>query len=97
MKRCTWSTWTAEARWGWAIRFERLGYMWGPTKPALELYRLEEPEYSDACWEADKRCAYPIAEVRILVADSLEDRAPEVVEFLRKWDFKAEAQVSTEI
>ena len=76
-----------------------LGYMWGPTKPALELelYRLEEPEYSDACWEADRRCAYPIAEVRILVVDSLENRAPEVVEFLRKWDFKAEAQVSTEI
>ncbi len=75
-----------------------LGYLWGPTKPAneLDLYRLEEPEYSDECWESGKRCAYPIVEIRIFAAKSLEERAPEVVEFLTNWDFKAATQVTTE-
>ena len=75
-----------------------LGYLWGPTKPAneLDLYLLEEPEYSDQCWEDNKRCAYPIVEIRILVSKSLEERAPEIVEFLTKWDFKADAQIAAE-
>ncbi len=75
-----------------------LGYLWGPTKPAneLDLYRLEEPIWSDACWESDKRCAYPVVEIRILVSKSLEERAPEIVEFLTKWDFKADAQIAAE-
>ncbi len=75
-----------------------LGYLWGPTKPAaeLDLYKLEEPAYSKDCWDSHQGCAYPIVEVKILVTKTLEERAPEVVEFLKKWDFTASAQVKTE-
>ena len=76
-----------------------LGYLWGPTKPAaeLDLTLLEEPEYSDACWADDQGCAYPSASVLVAVHSSLPARAPDVVEFLRNWDFAAGAQVAAEI
>ncbi len=75
-----------------------LGYLWGPTKPSaeLDLYILEEPEYSDACWEADKGCAYPTAEIKIAVHESLIERAPELVQFFRRWDFTAASHIETE-
>ena len=75
-----------------------IGYLWGPTKPAaeLDLTVLEEPPYSDACWDGDQGCEYPTAEVLIAVHSSLPARAPDVVEFLRSWDFTAAAQVSAE-
>ena len=75
-----------------------LFYYWGPTKIAadLDLTRLEEPAYSDLCWDADKRCGYPLARVLIAVHPTLISRAPDVVEMLRKWDYSAAAQVATE-
>ena len=74
-----------------------LGYMWGPTRPSrmLDLYVLEEPPYSDECWESGKGCAYPIATIKIAVNVSLLDRAPDVVEFLRKWEFETGALIDT--
>ncbi len=76
-----------------------LGYIWGPTKPTatLDLYRLEEPEWTEECWNGDQGCAYPSSEVRIAVNTSLLDRAPEVIEFLRAWDYSAAEQIDTEI
>lgn len=76
-----------------------LGYMWGPTKPTatLDLYRLEEPEWSEECWNGDQGCAYPDSEVRIAVHHTLLEDAPDVVEFLRAWDFSAVVQVESEI
>ena len=76
-----------------------LGYIWGPTEPTatLDLYRLEEPEWTQECWDSDKGCAYPASEVRIAVNSELVGRAPDVVEFLRAWDYSATEQVSTEI
>ena len=76
-----------------------LGYIWGPTKPTatLDLYRLEEPEWSEECWNSDQGCAYPDSEVRIAVYHSLLEDAPDVVEFLRAWDFAAAVQVESEI
>ena len=76
-----------------------LGYMWHPTtlSVGLDLYVLEEPEYSDACWSTDKACAYPEAKVLIMVNQSLPERAPEVLDFLEKWTFKAADQVATEV
>ena len=76
-----------------------LGYIWGPTKPTatLELYRLEEPEWSEECWNSDQGCAYPDSEVRIAVYHTLLADAPDVVEFLRAWDFAAAVQVESEI
>ena len=75
-----------------------LFYYWGPTKIAaeLDLTRLEQPAYSDACWAKDKGCAYPLARVLIAVHPSLIQRAPDVVEMLRKWDYTAAAQVAAE-
>ena len=76
-----------------------VGYMWHPTPLSvkLDLYILEEPAYSDECWSTTKACAYPEAKVLIMVNKSLPERAPEVVEFLEKWSFKAADQVATEI
>ena len=76
-----------------------LGYIWGPTKPTatLDLYRLEEPEWTEECWNSDQGCAYPDSEVRIAVHRDLLDGAPDIVEFLRAWDFAASVQVESEI
>ena len=66
-----------------------LGYMWNPAPPSvtLDLYVLEEPEYTDACWESTKACAYPVAKISIVAATTLQERAPEVIDFFGKYDF----------
>ena len=74
-----------------------LGYMWGPTKTAYELDLTilgEAPCVGDDGPETG--CAYPTALVRIAVHPSLIARAPDVVEMLRLWDFKADSQVAAE-
>ena len=65
-----------------------LGYIWAPTKLAseLDLYLLEEPPYTDECWTSDQGCAYPTAEIKVVVTPSLQERAPEVVDFLSNWN-----------
>ncbi len=75
-----------------------IGYIWSPTKAAhqLDLVRIEEPPYSEECWETHQGCEYPINEIRIGVHASLAARAPEVLEFLKKWDFNANEQIATE-
>ena len=72
-----------------------LGYLWGPSKPAaeLDLTLLEEPAcVGDAGPETG--CAYPVANILVAVHPSLIGRAPDVVEFLRLWDFQAASQVA---
>ena len=66
-----------------------LGYQWGTNDPALllDLVRLDEPAYSDECWETTKACGYEDAEIIIAVHPDLPGRAPEVVEMLRNWEF----------
>ena len=66
-----------------------LGYQWGTNEPALvlDLVRLEEPAYSNACWFSTKACAYEDATILIAVHPTLPARAPEIIDFLRKWDF----------
>ena len=75
-----------------------IGYLWGPTKPSaeLDLYILEEPSYTDECWAVDKGCAYPTAEIKIAVHESLIERAPDLVQFFRRWDFTAGSHIQTE-
>ncbi len=75
-----------------------LGYMWAPTKTSseLDLYILEEPVYTEECWAGDQGCAYPTSEVKIAVHKTLLERAPEVVEFFRNWNFTSATHVSTE-
>ena len=72
-----------------------LGYLWGPTQPAaeLDLTRLEEPACSGAAGP-DTGCGYPTANIRIAVHPTLVPRAPDVIEFLRKWDFTAAVDVA---
>ncbi len=74
-----------------------LGYLWAPTlHSSLELTRLEEPPYSDFCWFTTKACNYGPADITIAVHPSLVQRAPEVIEFLRKWDLTSETAAEAE-
>lgn len=76
-----------------------LGYMWGPTRTAaeLDLTLLDEPTCSPETEPgAGNGCAYPNARVLIAAHASLATRAPEVVEFLRKWNFTAASQLAVE-
>ena len=75
-----------------------VGYMWGPSRLSqdLDLTILSEPNYSQQCWTTTKRCAYPTANVFVAVNPSMLGIAPEVVEFLRSWDFSARRQIQAE-
>ncbi len=59
-------------------------HMWEPSWPMAkyDLIQLAEPEFTPQCWQADKKCAFPIRQVRIIAHPDLPQRAPEVVEFL---------------
>ena len=65
-----------------------LGYLWGTADPALvlDMVRLEEPPYTEECWATTKACAIEGLTVLIGVHPSLEEKAPDVVEFLNIWD-----------
>lgn len=80
-----------------------LFYYWGPTTLVHELdtrlggYKiLEEPPYSEACWDGDNGCAYPTAEVIIVLRTDLADEAPDLVAMFTKWDFNAGNQLAAE-
>lgn len=68
-----------------------LGYYWAPTwiYAQLDLTPLEEPEYTDECWDqilsGDEGCAYPETSYNIAVNPEFADAAPEVIEFLETW------------
>ncbi|NIO03672.1 MAG: ABC transporter substrate-binding protein [Proteobacteria bacterium] len=66
------------------------GYYWAPTWPLgkLDMTPLEEPPYKKELWneEAGYACAYPSVSVNIVVHSSLPKRAPDVVEFLKKYE-----------
>ena len=67
------------------------GYYWEPTWPLgkYDMTRLEEAAYDKDLWEADRGCAYPPTRVNIVVNASLIKSAPEVVEFLKKYETSA--------
>ena len=66
-----------------------LGYMWGTGDPALllDLVLLEETPYSNECWFTTQACAFEDANILIAVHPTLPVRAPEVIDFLKSWDF----------
>lgn len=66
-----------------------LGYQSRTNDPALllDLARLEEPAYSDSCWQTTKSCAYPDSTILIGVNAELPSRAPEIAAMLRRWEF----------
>ncbi len=63
------------------------GYYWGPTwvLGKLDMTPLQEPPYDEEVWEESKACAFPSVEVNILVHHTLPERAPDVVEILKKY------------
>ncbi|MCK5351567.1 ABC transporter substrate-binding protein, partial [bacterium] len=64
------------------------GYYWAPTW-ALGLYDmtpLEEPVYDKAIFGSTAKCAYPAVSVNIAVNSSMPKKAPDVVEFLKKYE-----------
>lgn len=64
------------------------GYYWGPTwvLGKLEMTPLEEPPFDPEVWEKTKACAFPPVDVNILVNHKLPERAPDVVELLKKYE-----------
>ena len=62
-----------------------LGYYWGPTwvLGEYDMIALEEPEYSDACWEGDRGCAFPVSIVNVAVSKEFaEATSQEMLDFL---------------
>ena len=66
-----------------------LGYMWGTGDPGLklDLVRLEEPPYTEECWDTTKACAFDDSLVLVAVHNSLLPRAPDVIQMLQNWEF----------
>ena len=66
-----------------------LGYYWGPT-PLLGTYEmvpLEEPEWSQECWDGDRGCAFQPSIVNVAVSKEFVDLASDdMVEFLRAYE-----------
>ena len=66
-----------------------LGYYWGPT-PLLGLYEmvpLEEPEWTQECWDGDGGCAFRPSVVNVAVSKGFADLASEeMIEFLRAYE-----------
>ena len=69
-----------------------LGYQWGTNETALllDLVRLEEPAYSDECWETTMACAYEDSAVLIAVNAGLSESAADFVDVLTEWDFNVD-------
>ena len=69
-----------------------LGYQWGTSESALQfdLVRLEEPAYSDECWETTMACAYEDNTILIAVNAGLSESAADFVDVLTAWDFNVD-------
>ena len=47
---------------------------------------LEEPEYSDACWEGDRGCAFPVSIVHVAVSKGFaEATSQEMLDFIETY------------
>ena len=64
------------------------GYYWAPTwvLGKLDMTPIEEPAFDKNLWDANYACAYPSVKVNIIVNSGLQERAPEIVEFLKKYE-----------
>ena len=74
-----------------------LGYMWGPSVISndLDLTLLEEPS-AEGCADPGAGCAFPPAQVMIAVNPELPTDAPEIMEFLKNWDWNGVNQLFAE-
>jgi glycine betaine/proline transport system substrate-binding protein len=64
------------------------GYYWAPTwvLGKLDMTPIEEPAFDQKVWDTNYACAYPSVRVNIIVNSSLQQKAPEIVEFLKKYE-----------
>ena len=93
---------SAEIRSSFEQQKDVLFHYWGPTVLAHDLQTklggytiLEEPPYTDACWEGDQGCAYPTAEVLIVIRSELAEQQ-DLVDLLTAWDFNSGNQLAVE-
>ncbi len=63
------------------------GYYWTPSwvMGKLNMTVIEEPSFDEALWADNFACSYPPTHVNIVVHANLLKRAPQVVEFLKKY------------
>lgn len=64
------------------------GYYWEPTwvMGLLDMTLLEEPEYTDECWEKDYGCAYPLSTVIISANARFIKNHPDIADFLTAYE-----------
>ena len=64
------------------------GYYWAPTwvLGSYDMTPLEEPAYDKVVFESTAKSAYPSVKVNIAVNSGMPKKAPDVVEFLKKYE-----------
>jgi glycine betaine/proline transport system substrate-binding protein len=65
-----------------------IGYYWAPTwvLGKLDMTQLEEPPFDKGIFETTAACGYPAVKCDIIVHKKLPEWAPDVVEFLKKYE-----------
>lgn len=65
-----------------------VGYHFEPSgiMGMYDMTMLEEPAYTDTCWDTDKACAYPNGVVRVFANKDLPHIAPDVIPFLTNYE-----------
>ena len=51
---------------------------------------LEEPPFTQECWDTNMGCGYRNAEIVIAVRADVAERAPEIIDMFRAWTFNIE-------
>jgi glycine betaine/proline transport system substrate-binding protein len=64
------------------------GYYWAPTwvLGMMDMTPIKEPSYDKKVWDANYACAYPSVKVNIVVNAGLQEKAPEIVGFLKNYE-----------
>lgn len=65
-----------------------VGYHFEPSAimGMYDMTKLEEPEYTEQCWDDDMMCAYPNSNVRVFASSTLQNIAPELIPFLEQYE-----------
>src|SRR5699024_1876061 len=65
-----------------------VGYYWSPTwvTAKYDLTLLEEPEFDQEIWNETKGTEFPPNDVTVAVHKDFPDQAPDVTEFLEKYE-----------
>ncbi len=69
-----------------------LGYYWEPTwiMGKYDMTLIEEPAFSKEKWEDGYKCEFPSVQVTVCVHKDMTEKAPDVVEFLKKYKTSSE-------